>query len=34
VISFACRRLFLGRPMPDLAMPGDAREPQVVAVEV
>jgi hypothetical protein len=22
-IGYACRRLFLGKPMPDLAMPGE-----------
>jgi radical SAM superfamily enzyme YgiQ (UPF0313 family) len=26
-IGYACRRLFLGRPMPDLAMPGEQPEP-------
>lgn len=26
-IGYACRRLFLGKPMPDLAMPGDQLEP-------
>jgi radical SAM superfamily enzyme YgiQ (UPF0313 family) len=26
-IGYACRRLFLGRPMPDLAVPGEQPEP-------
>jgi hypothetical protein len=26
-IAIACRRLFLGRPMPELSMPGETREP-------
>jgi hypothetical protein len=27
VIGYACRRLFLGKPMPDLKMPGEQLEP-------
>jgi len=27
LIGYACRRLFLGKPMPDLAVPGDRPEP-------
>ena len=28
-IGVACRRLFLGRPMPDLAVPGEPLEPAI-----
>jgi hypothetical protein len=28
-IGHACRRLFLGKPMPDLAIPGEQLEPTV-----
>jgi hypothetical protein len=28
-IGHACRRLFLGEPMPDLALPGEALEPAI-----
>lgn len=32
-ISFACRRLFVAKPMPELAYPGEVREPQAAVAE-